>query len=100
MKKEDTYIDYQPDDILTESSAVVSHRHCSQLCTADANCTAVNYNHDTSNCQLLSSKIVSLIAQSGSTVYMDNEILMGMSQPFISTQMIPEGNTNTCVFKI
>ena len=63
LKKADQYVNYQADDILAESSAVVSHRHCNQLCTADANCTAVNYNRDTSNCQLLKTGVVSFIVQ-------------------------------------
>ena len=73
-KKENQYIDYQADDIIAESSAVVSHRHCSQLCTANANCTAVNYIHGTSNCQLLKTRPgdVNLIVQSGYTGYVSD----------------------------
>ena len=81
-KKANQYIDYQPDDIIAESSAVVSHRHCSQLCTADANCTAVNYNHDTSNCQLVKTGVVNLIVQSGSAAYLASERLFGKNALF------------------
>ena len=57
----------------------LSRLHCAQLCTRDPSCAAVNYDQDTFECELLTSPVLSVTQQAGSSAMIAHAKVTGQS---------------------
>ena len=59
-----------------------SRRHCAHVCSVTDGCESVNYDHQTSTCQLLESSQAWLIEQTSSDAILGGQMLTGKQQKY------------------